>query len=83
MTTPAPLVVRTSGIDLPLVASPAQVAPILGRSDRSVRADCETGRIPVLPRSGGSGAHHRIPVAKLLDELGIPYEIVADVVMVS
>ena len=74
----ASLVVRaTGGIELPLVCSPSQVAPMLGRSDHSIRDDCVAGLIPTLPRAGGSGAHHRIATARLLDQIGIPYEIVS------
>ncbi len=70
------LIIRTdSGWELPLVASPAAVAPLLGKSDHGVRNDCVAGRIPTLPRAPGSGAHHRIPVARLLDQLGVPYRI--------
>ena len=70
------LIIRTdSGWELPLVASPAAVAPLLGKSDHGVRNDCIAGRIPTLPRASGSGAHHRIPVARLLDQLGVPYRI--------
>jgi hypothetical protein len=76
LTVEAHLIVRTdSGWELPLVASPAAVAPLLGKSDHGVRNDCIAGRIPTLPRAGGSGGHHRIPVARLLDQLGVPYRI--------
>jgi hypothetical protein len=78
--TPLGLVVRLSGsgMEVPLVASPSEWRHIVGdpRSLRSIRTDCETGRLPTLPRAGGSGCHHRIAVAKALDELGVPYEIV-------
>lgn len=75
-TVEAHLVVRTdSGWELPLVASPAAVAPLLGKSDHGVRNDCIAGRITTLPRASGNGAHHRIPVARLLDQLGVPYRI--------
>ena len=73
----ASLVIRaTGGIELPLVCSPSQVAPMLGRSDHSIRDDCIAGLIPTLPRASGSGAHHRIATARLLDQIRIPYEIV-------
>jgi hypothetical protein len=74
----ASLIVRaTGGIELPLVCSPSQVAPLLGRSDHAIRDDCVAGVIPTLPRAGGSGAHHRIATARLLDQIGVPYEIVS------
>lgn len=70
------LVVRlASGAELPLVGTPADVAPLLGRSDRTVRSGCEDGTIPTLTRASGSGARHRIPVARLLEELGVPFTI--------
>jgi hypothetical protein len=75
-TTPTRLVIITeSGIELPLVASPATVAPLLGKSDHGVRNDCIAGRIPTMPGTERPGAHHKIPVARLLDQLGVPYRI--------
>ena len=74
----ATLIVRAfCGIELPLVCSPAQVAPLLGRSEHATRDDCVAGVIPTLPRAGGSGAHHRIATARLLAQMGVPYEIVS------
>jgi hypothetical protein len=74
----ASLVIRaTGGIGLPLVCSPSQIPPMLGRSDHSIRDDCIAGLIPTLPRASRSGAHHRIATARLLDQIGIPYEIVS------
>lgn len=73
----ASLIIRTTGgMELPLVCSPSHVAPLLGRSDHAIRDDCVAGVIPTLPRAGGSGAHHRIATARLLDQMGVPYEIV-------
>ena len=75
-TMPTRLVIMTeSGIELPLVASPATVAPLLGKSDHGVRNDCIAGRIPTMPGTERPGAHHKIPVARLLDQLGVPYRI--------
>jgi hypothetical protein len=67
-----------NGARLPLVTGPAGIKEIFGdpRSDHSIRSDCANGVIPTLPRAEGSGAHHRVPVARYLDKLGIPYEIV-------
>ena len=70
------MVVRTPGGDYPLVLSSAQVAPVLDKTDRSVREDLEAGRLPSLPRPAGSGAHWRIATTALFDQLGIPYEVV-------
>src|ERR1039458_3805929 len=75
----AGLVVRlASGMEFPLVTGPAGYKAITGdsRSDHAVRDDCSAGVIPTLPHAAGSGAHHRIPVAPALDQLGVPYEIV-------
>jgi len=69
------VIVTDTGVELPLVASPATVAPILGTSDHGVRDDCIAGRIPTMPRGDRAGTHHRILVARLLDLLGIPYRI--------
>jgi hypothetical protein len=69
------VIVPGTGVELPLVASPATVAPLLGKSDHGVRDDCIAGRIPTMPRGDRAGTHHRIPVARLLDLLGIPYRI--------
>jgi hypothetical protein len=74
----ASLIIRTTGgIELPLVSTPSLVAPLLGRSDHAIGNDCIAGVIPTLPRAGGSGAHHRIATARLLDQMGFPYEIVS------
>jgi hypothetical protein len=74
------LVVRLvgSGVVAPLVAGPTEWKRLVGdpRSAHSIRSDCETGRLPTLPRAGGSGSHHRIAVAKALDQLGVAYEII-------
>ena len=74
----AGLVIRTAAGVYPLVTSPAGIKAITNdtRSDHAIRDDCANGVIPTLPRAGGSGAHHRIPVARHLDQLGVPYEIV-------
>jgi hypothetical protein len=69
------VIVTDTGIDLPLVAPPATVAPILGKSDHGVRDDCIAGRIPTMSKGDRTGTHHRIPGARLLDVLGIPYRI--------
>lgn len=74
------LVVRlTDGTELPLVMGPAGVKRLTGdeRSEHSVRIDCANGIVPTLPRSTGSGSHHRVPTARLLDSLGVSYTITA------
>ena len=73
------LVIRTTtGAILPLVTNPEGIRAITGdqRSAHAIRDDCAHGVIPTLPRAGGSGAHHRIPVARMLDDLGVRYEII-------
>ena len=73
------LVVRLpAGAEAPLVVSPAEWKRLVGdsRDERSIRTDCENGTIPCLPRYG-SGSHHRIAVARALEQLGVPFEIVA------
>lgn len=77
-TSPGGMVVRTAAGDFPLVVTPSRIRQITGddRSDHAIRSDCVDGVIPTLPRTGGSGGHHRILTAKLLDQLGVPYEIV-------
>jgi hypothetical protein len=75
--TTAEMVIDTPAGRMPLVASPEQVAPMLGKTGHAVRDDCAAGRIQTLQRGGGSGSWYRIPVTKLLDDLGVPYEIVS------
>jgi len=72
-------VIRTaSGSILPLVATPEQWGQqVEGKTGRAVRGDCESGAIETLPRSGGQKSHWRIPTAKALDALGVPYEFIA------
>lgn len=75
---PSPLVVRlANGAVWPLIVRPGELRTLIGdeRSERAIRNDCAEGRIPTLPRAGGSGGHYRIPTARYLDMLGVPYEI--------
>jgi hypothetical protein len=73
-------VIRTAGgLILPLVASPEDVAgPLLGKTGRAARGDCASGAIPSLHRATAD-SHWRIPTAKLLDTIGVPYEFVSTV----
>jgi hypothetical protein len=75
---PGLVIKLANGAELPLVTNPAGIKEMFGdpRSDHSIRSDCANGVIPTLPRAQGSGAHHRIPVARYLDRLGVPYEVV-------
>ena len=75
--TPSLIIRATGGIELPLVCSLSQVAPLLGRSDHAIRDDCVAGVIPTLPRAGRSVTRRRIATARLLDQIGVPYEIVS------
>jgi hypothetical protein len=70
------MVVRTPAGDFPLVASPEILGGLVGKTGRAVRVDCESGAIETLPRNGGERSHWRIPTAKYLDSVGVPYEIV-------
>ena len=70
-------VIDTPFGQLPLVASPEQMAIVYGKSGRAVRDDCDSGVIPTLTRAAGSGSWHRIPVAKALDDVGVPYRIIS------
>jgi hypothetical protein len=70
------MVVKTPAGTLSLISSPEQIGNVEGKTGRAVRSDCESGAIPTLPRTGGDGGHWRIPTAKYLDQLGVPYEIV-------
>lgn len=67
------------GTHVPLVVSPKEWKSIVGdpRSETSIRSDCDRGALPTLHRSAGSGSHHRIPVMKALEMLGVPCEVVA------
>jgi hypothetical protein len=67
-------VIKTPMGRFPIVASPEEVVALLHKTGRSVRNDCASGTIPTLQRGRGDGAHWRIPVARLLDALGVPYE---------
>jgi hypothetical protein len=69
------VVIDTTFGQFPLVASPEQMASVYGKTGRAVRDDCESGVIPTLTRAAGSGTWHRIPVAKALDAVGVPYQI--------
>src|ERR1700676_507988 len=78
--TPEIVIKTAAGSELPLVASTEQIAGATGETGRAVRLKCEAGSIPTLPRVGGDQAHWRIPVAKWLDSIGMPYEFVEVVV---
>jgi hypothetical protein len=64
---------------MPLTATPGTYKEMVGdqRDERSIRADCESGAIPCLPRPGGTGSRHRIATARALAQLGIPFTIKA------
>jgi len=72
-----PVVVKVGGRELPPTLSVSRYRAEFGddRTDRAVRMDCEAGKLPTLPRRAGSGQRHRIIVTKLLESLGIPYEV--------
>lgn len=71
--------VRTgNGILLPLVMTPAQAAPLVGKSEHGIRADCEAGLLPSMPRTASPKVHWRIPTVRLLELLGLTFELVPD-----
>jgi hypothetical protein len=74
--TPEIVIKTAAGVVLPLVASPEQISRVTGETGRAGRLKCEAGTIPTLPRVGGDQAHWRIPVAKWLDSIGMPYEFI-------
>jgi len=47
------------------------------KTPQAIRDDPEKGRIPAMPRKARSGEHWRIPTVRLLDDLGVPYEVEA------
>ena len=68
--------VLADGALLPIVSSPAEFAAIDGRDERSIRADCDAGIIPTLPRRGGLGSRWSIVTAQALEQRGIACRIV-------
>jgi hypothetical protein len=73
-----PLVVRVAGVqDLGLTLTPEAAGELLGLSDDAVRVQCRDGVLPTMPRHGAYSSW-RIPTCRLLEQLGIPYEVVPD-----
>lgn len=68
--------VIADGALLPVITSPAEFATLDGRDERSIRADCEAGAIPTLPRRGGVGSRWGIITAQALEQRGIPCRVV-------
>lgn len=71
----APIIIRVAGRDFDLTVTTETAGQLLGKSEDTIRRMCAEKSIPTLVRRG-TGAW-RIPTGRLLDELGIPYEVVA------
>lgn len=71
----SPIRIRVAGHDLGPTVNTETAGELLGKSDDTMRRMCAEGSIPTLTRRG-KGAW-RIPTGRMLDELGIPYEVVA------
>lgn len=72
----APIVIRVAGRDLGPTVNTETAGELLGVSDDTIRRMCAEGAIPTLPRRGEKSGW-RIPTARALDALGVPYEVVA------
>lgn len=71
-----PLIVQApQGRTFGLTMTPEDAGALLGLSDEAVREQCRQGVIPTMPRTDLAGASWRIPTIRLLDALGLPYEI--------
>ena len=70
-------VIHFAGGEWPLVLGVVSYQRLTGdeRSTRAIRYECESGVIPTLPRPAGSGAHWRIPTARVLERLGLPFTV--------
>jgi len=75
---PELVVLTGDGAIMPLSISPGEAAPLLGRSAKVIRAQCEAGLLPTLPACTNDGrTHWRIATARLLKLLGMQYEVVS------
>lgn len=70
-----PIRIRVAGRDLGPTVNTETAGELLGKSEDTMRRMCAEGSLPTLARRG-NGAW-RIPTGRLLDALGIPYEVVA------
>lgn len=71
----SPLVVRAAGRTFGLTMTPEEVGSLQGLSDEAVRTQCRQGVLPTMPRVDLPGASWRIPTCRLMEQLGIPFEI--------
>ena len=72
------MVVKTlDGTEWPLAIDVTEYRHVMGdtRTARAIRFDLESGNLPSIPRRGRSGERWRIPVAPLLERLGVAYAI--------
>lgn len=70
----APIVIRVGTRELGPTVNTETAGELLGVSDDTIRRMCAEGAIPTLPRRGDKSGW-RIPTARALDALGIPYEV--------
>ena len=70
----SPIIIRVAGRHLGPTVSTEVAGELLGVSDDTVRRMCAEGALPTLPRRG-LRAGWRIPTGRLLDELGLAYEV--------
>lgn len=71
------LIIRTVAGDFDLTMTPEEVGKLLRLSEDAIRVQCRDGVLPTMPRgSAKSKASWRLPTCRLLDALGIPFEIV-------
>lgn len=68
------LMVRAGGRSFDLTVNTETAGELLGLSDETIRKQCENGTLPTLARRG-KGSTWRIPTGRLLEALGIPYEV--------
>ncbi|HEX7355267.1 MAG TPA: helix-turn-helix domain-containing protein [Mycobacteriales bacterium] len=60
---------------LPVELTTTEAASFLGRSVRTVCAQCQQGLLPTMPGRQNKSSY-RVPTARLLEMLGIAFEIV-------
>jgi hypothetical protein len=70
------LSICVEGRSFGLTVSTVEAGELYGVSDDTMCRLCEQGVIPTLPRRG-KGSSWRIPTGRLLDTLGIAYEVIA------
>lgn len=69
------LMVRIGARTFDLTVNTETAGELMGVSDDTIRQQCADGTLPSLQRRG-KGSTWRIPTGRLLEALGIPYEVV-------